>query len=75
MAISDTRQRSMPTMRDRETGQILAYPEAVLLTRPTNPEFRGEVGVPLFFFNFFLILWQCAFGNFFNPFLVKNARE
>ncbi|KAH1154619.1 hypothetical protein AAZX31_18G137800 [Glycine max] len=43
MAISDERQRSMPTMRDRETGQILAYPEAVLLTRPINPEFRGEV--------------------------------
>lgn len=44
MAISDARQRLMPTMRDRETGQILAYPEAVLLTRPTNPEFKGEVG-------------------------------
>ncbi|XP_057415378.1 uncharacterized protein LOC130710212 isoform X2 [Lotus japonicus] len=43
MAISDARQRLMPTMRDRETGQILAYPEAVLLTRPTNPEFKGEV--------------------------------
>lgn len=43
MAISDNRQRSMPTMRDRERGQILAYPEAVLLTKPTNPEFRGEV--------------------------------
>lgn len=49
MALSDSRQRSMPTMRDRETGQILAYPEAVLLTKPTNPEFRGEVGTgPLF---------------------------
>jgi len=43
MAMSDERQRNMPTMRDRETGQILAYPEAVLLTRPVNPEFRGEV--------------------------------
>ncbi|XP_061376076.1 probable rhamnogalacturonate lyase C isoform X2 [Gastrolobium bilobum] len=43
MAVSDNKQRSMPTMRDRETGQILAYPEAVLLTRPINPEFRGEV--------------------------------
>ncbi|KAK7386694.1 hypothetical protein VNO78_27029 [Psophocarpus tetragonolobus] len=43
MAISDERQRNMPTMRDRETGQILAYREAVLLTRPSNPEFRGEV--------------------------------
>ncbi|KAK7250632.1 hypothetical protein RIF29_33178 [Crotalaria pallida] len=43
MAIADNRQRRMPTMKDRETGQILAYPEAVLLTKPTNPEFRGEV--------------------------------
>ncbi|RDX82939.1 rhiE, partial [Mucuna pruriens] len=43
MAMSDKRQRNMPTMRDRETGQILAFPEAVLLTRPMNPEFRGEV--------------------------------
>ncbi|KAK7361044.1 hypothetical protein VNO77_03070 [Canavalia gladiata] len=43
MAVSDERQRIMPTMKDREKGQILAYPEAVLLTRPSNPEFRGEV--------------------------------
>ncbi|XP_027917587.1 uncharacterized protein LOC114176676 [Vigna unguiculata] len=43
MAMSDERQRTMPTRRDRETGQVLAYPEAVLLTRPANPEFRGEV--------------------------------
>jgi len=43
MAMADDRQRKMPTKRDRETGQILAYPEAVLLTRPVNPEFRGEV--------------------------------
>ncbi|KAL5063332.1 hypothetical protein RYX36_025069 [Vicia faba] len=43
MAISDTRQRSMPAMKDRLTGQILAYPEAVLLTKPIDPQFRGEV--------------------------------
>ncbi|XP_057421613.1 uncharacterized protein LOC130715523 isoform X2 [Lotus japonicus] len=43
MAVSDDRRRMMPTMKDRETGQILAYPEAVRLTKPTNPEFRGEV--------------------------------
>ncbi|KAG5049054.1 hypothetical protein JHK85_010157 [Glycine max] len=30
-------------MRDREIGQILTYPKAVLLTRPINLEFRGEV--------------------------------
>ncbi|RHN41536.1 putative rhamnogalacturonan endolyase [Medicago truncatula] len=43
MAISDTRQRNMPAMKDRNTGQVLAYPEAVLLTNPINPQFRGEV--------------------------------
>ena len=43
MAISDTRQRIMPTMRDREMGQPLAYPEAVLLTKASNPRFQGEV--------------------------------
>ena len=43
MAVTDSRQRSMPTMKDRETGQPLAYPEAVLLTDPINPAFRGEV--------------------------------
>ena len=43
MAITKYRQRSMPTMEDREHGQPLAYPEAVLLTKPINTEFRGEV--------------------------------
>ncbi|KAJ1382160.1 Rhamnogalacturonate lyase [Sesbania bispinosa] len=43
MAISDTRQRSMPTAIDRKTGKVLAYPEAVLLTHPSNSKFRGEV--------------------------------
>ncbi|AET03356.2 probable rhamnogalacturonate lyase B isoform X1 [Medicago truncatula] len=43
MALSDTRQRRMPTMRDVKTGQVLAYPEAVLLTKPHNPQFTGEV--------------------------------
>ncbi|KAI5419354.1 probable rhamnogalacturonate lyase B [Lathyrus oleraceus] len=43
MALSDTRQRSMPAMKDRLTGQNLAYPEAVLLTKPIDPQFRGEV--------------------------------
>lgn len=28
---------------DRQTGQALAYPEAVLLTNPMDPELRGEV--------------------------------
>ncbi|XP_031249888.1 probable rhamnogalacturonate lyase B isoform X2 [Pistacia vera] len=43
MAISEERQRVMPMPEDRATGQPLAYPEAVLLTKPTNPELRGEV--------------------------------
>ncbi|PRQ48408.1 putative rhamnogalacturonan endolyase [Rosa chinensis] len=43
MALSDTRQRSMPTAADRGRGQKLAYKEACLLTNPSNPDFRGEV--------------------------------
>ncbi|KAI9111331.1 hypothetical protein K1719_017021 [Acacia pycnantha] len=43
MAISDTRQRYMPTMRDRKRGKTLDYPEAVLLTNPSNETFKGEV--------------------------------
>ncbi|XP_062144079.1 rhamnogalacturonate lyase B-like isoform X2 [Alnus glutinosa] len=43
MALSDERQRIMPTMEDREHGQPLAYPEAVLLTDPSDPKLRGEV--------------------------------
>ncbi|XP_028105347.1 uncharacterized protein LOC114304383 [Camellia sinensis] len=43
MAISDERQRIMPTPHDREAGLVLDYPEAVLLTNPSNPELTGEV--------------------------------
>ncbi|KAL1569705.1 rhamnogalacturonan endolyase [Salvia divinorum] len=43
MAMSDERQRFMPTREDRESGEQLAYKEAVLLKNPTNPEFNGEV--------------------------------
>lgn len=45
MAISDSRQRYMPLPDDRlpERGQQLAYPEAVLLVDPIEPEFKGEV--------------------------------
>ncbi|CAK7352736.1 unnamed protein product [Dovyalis caffra] len=43
MALSDSRRRTMPMPEDRETGQPLAYPEAVLLTKPIDPELRGEV--------------------------------
>ncbi|KAL2498987.1 Rhamnogalacturonate lyase family protein [Abeliophyllum distichum] len=43
MAVSDERQRIMPTSLDRERGQVLDYPEAVLLTDPDNSFLRGEV--------------------------------
>ncbi|KAF5962113.1 hypothetical protein HYC85_003322 [Camellia sinensis] len=43
MAISDERQRIMPTPQDREAGLVLDYPEAVMLTNPSNPELTGEV--------------------------------
>lgn len=43
MAISDDRQRIMPTSEDRNRSQVLDYPEAVLLTNPTNAFLRGEV--------------------------------
>lgn len=43
MAVGDERQRIMPTMQDRESGQVLDYPEAVRLTHPRNKFLRGEV--------------------------------
>ncbi|KAK9930103.1 hypothetical protein M0R45_027160 [Rubus argutus] len=45
MAMSDNRQRHMPLPDDRSAkrGQALAYPEAVLLVNPVEPEFKGEV--------------------------------
>lgn len=49
MAMADNRQRYMPLPDDRlpDRGQPLAYPEAVLLVNPIEPEFKGEV--PSFF--------------------------
>ncbi|CAN8294534.1 unnamed protein product [Cochlearia groenlandica] len=45
MAISDDRQRYMPLPDDRTPprGKPLAYPEAVQLLDPFEPEFQGEV--------------------------------
>ncbi|RWW66961.1 hypothetical protein BHE74_00025631 [Ensete ventricosum] len=45
MAIADNRQRFMPMPDDRmpNRSQQLAYPEAVLLTNPVNPDLKGEV--------------------------------
>ncbi|GAB4839482.1 hypothetical protein Ancab_029006 [Ancistrocladus abbreviatus] len=45
MAVTDNRQREMPSPDDRmpPRGQALAYPEAVLLTNPVEDKFKGEV--------------------------------
>lgn len=45
MAVADNRRRFMPLPEDRlpNRGQALAYPEAVLLTNPVEPELKGEV--------------------------------
>ncbi|XP_030480574.2 rhamnogalacturonate lyase B isoform X2 [Cannabis sativa] len=45
MAMADNRQRFMPLPDDREPerGQVLAYPEAVKLINPVEPQFTGEV--------------------------------
>ncbi|GFY85916.1 rhamnogalacturonate lyase family protein [Actinidia rufa] len=44
MAVSDNRRRFMPLPDDRlpGRGQALAYPEAVLLVNPLEPELKGE---------------------------------
>lgn len=43
--MADDRQRNMPLPDDRvpPRGQPLAYPEAVLLVNPIEPELKGEV--------------------------------
>ncbi|XP_011098532.1 uncharacterized protein LOC105177174 [Sesamum indicum] len=45
MAVADNRRRLMPLPEDRlpGRGQALAYPEAVLLVNPVDPELKGEV--------------------------------
>ncbi|XP_042014710.1 probable rhamnogalacturonate lyase B isoform X1 [Salvia splendens] len=45
MAMSDDRQRRLPRPEDRvpPRGRELAFPEAVLLVDPIEPEFKGEV--------------------------------
>lgn len=67
MAISDERQRVMPTAHDRETGQELDYKEAVLLTNPANSFIKGEVN---FINNFIFLLYSFVFNYLFS----KNLR-
>ncbi|KAJ8450266.1 hypothetical protein Cgig2_004723 [Carnegiea gigantea] len=45
MVISDTRKREMPVPEDRipPKAEQLAYPEAMKLIDPQNPDFKGEV--------------------------------
>lgn len=45
MAIGKNKQRLMPSLKDRthERSEELAYPEAVHLTNPINPDMKGEV--------------------------------
>lgn len=45
MAVSDNRRREMPLPDDRlsNRSQPLAYPEAVILVNPIEPQFKGEV--------------------------------
>ncbi|GAB4847199.1 hypothetical protein Ancab_026209 [Ancistrocladus abbreviatus] len=43
MAVANDIQKEMPTQSDRETGELLAFKEAVLLTNPSNPDLKGEV--------------------------------
>lgn len=52
MAVSENRQRFMPLPDDRlpGRGQALAYPEAVLLVNPIEPQFKEEVISILIFF-------------------------
>ncbi|KAH0713435.1 hypothetical protein KY289_009394 [Solanum tuberosum] len=49
MAVSDERQRVMPTEMDRKKGQVLDYKEAILLADPTNPDLKGEVDDKYFY--------------------------
>lgn len=50
MAMADDRQRRLPRPEDRDPprGRALAFPEAVLLVDPIEPEFKGEVYIHKF---------------------------
>jgi Rhamnogalacturonate lyase family len=45
MVISDSKQKEMPSIKDREPprAEKLAYKEAMLLVHPSIPQLKGEV--------------------------------
>lgn len=45
MALTDERQRVMPSAADRENGKTLDYKEAVKLMNTSNPDLQGEVTI------------------------------
>lgn len=51
MAVSDERQRIMPSFDDRKRGVPLDYPEAVRLTHPSISLLKGEVLYPFYLYN------------------------
>ena len=63
MAVSDERQRIMPTAGDRQNGLVLDYPEAVLLTNPSNPELRGEVEFGHFIHLLPVYIYMCCYAH------------
>jgi hypothetical protein len=72
MAIADDRQRFMPLPDDRlpGRGQVLAYPEAVRLVNPVEPEFKGEVCHSIYSLNLeFLTLEFVDFIALMNKFV------
>lgn len=56
MAISDDRQRVMPSEEDRASGQVLDFKEAVKLTNPSNPKLKDEVKIYFPIFNYDILL-------------------
>ncbi|XP_065874800.1 probable rhamnogalacturonate lyase B [Euphorbia lathyris] len=43
MVVSDDLHRHMPTVHEHDSGRVLAYPEATVLSDTRNPEHEGEV--------------------------------
>ena len=74
MAVSDDRRRLMPAADDRSTGKKLAYPEAVLLTNPSNNDLKGEVIICLVFILFYCFTQQFIY-LFFNECYMKKKND